>query len=84
MLIASVDLDSGNGILPSSKKPAAPRPFLELYPGCEVEIGAYTIVYEEEADVERLPQLVLIAGGEQLHAYSFERRDPRGPLRPGA
>ena len=54
-----VDLDSGNGISHRGRQ----VPFLELYPGCEVEIGAYTIVYEGEE--ERLPQLVLIAGGGQ-------------------
>ena len=54
-----VDLESGNGILHRGQR----VPSLDLYPGCEVEIGAYTIAYQSDED--RLAKLVLIGGGEQ-------------------
>jgi hypothetical protein len=76
-----VDLDSGNGISHRGRR----VPFLELYPGCEVEIGAYTIVYEGEE--ERLPQLVLIAGARSEGSSSSDqgrcaRPRPRARARP--
>ncbi len=53
-----VDLDSGNGILHQNR----PVDSLDLYPGCEVEIGASTLRFESNVAV---PALVLIAGAPQ-------------------
>lgn len=51
-----VDLESGNGIVHDGKRVEA----LDLFPGCEVEIGSCTLRFASDAP---LPMLVLIAGG---------------------
>jgi pSer/pThr/pTyr-binding forkhead associated (FHA) protein/tetratricopeptide (TPR) repeat protein len=53
-----VDLGSGNGILHQGKRVDS----LDLYPGCEVEIGGSILRFESEV---ALPALVLIAGAPQ-------------------
>jgi pSer/pThr/pTyr-binding forkhead associated (FHA) protein/Flp pilus assembly protein TadD len=53
-----VDLGSGNGILHKARRVDA----LDLYPGCEVEIGGAVVRFESDA---ALPALVLIAGAPQ-------------------
>ncbi len=53
-----VDLESGNGILHQNRRVDS----LDLYPGCEVEIGGSTVRFESDVAV---PVLVLIAGGPQ-------------------
>jgi pSer/pThr/pTyr-binding forkhead associated (FHA) protein/tetratricopeptide (TPR) repeat protein len=51
-----VDLGSGNGVFHQGKKVAE----LDLYPGCEFEIGALSLTLEGGG---KLPLLVLVAGG---------------------
>ena len=53
-----VDLQSGNGILHQGRRVES----IDLYPGCEVEIGASVLRFESDA---ALPTLVLIAGAPQ-------------------
>jgi pSer/pThr/pTyr-binding forkhead associated (FHA) protein len=53
-----VDLQSGNGILHQGRRVES----IDLYPGCEVEIGASVLRFESDAAV---PTLVLIAGAPQ-------------------
>jgi pSer/pThr/pTyr-binding forkhead associated (FHA) protein/tetratricopeptide (TPR) repeat protein len=56
-----VDLESGNGVVHQGKRVSS----LELYPGCEVEIGNLTLKLEDETPV---PLLVLVAGAP-LRSY---------------
>jgi pSer/pThr/pTyr-binding forkhead associated (FHA) protein/tetratricopeptide (TPR) repeat protein len=53
-----VDLDSGNGILHQGRRVES----LDLYPGCEIEVGASILRFESNVAV---PALVLIAGAAQ-------------------
>jgi pSer/pThr/pTyr-binding forkhead associated (FHA) protein/tetratricopeptide (TPR) repeat protein len=53
-----VDLQSGNGILHQGRRVDS----LDLFPGCEVEIGSSVLRFESDAAV---PTLVLIAGAPQ-------------------
>ncbi|MGH9335695.1 MAG: FHA domain-containing protein, partial [Vicinamibacteria bacterium] len=53
-----IDLDSGNGLLHQGRRVAS----LDLYPGCEVEVGSSTLRFESDAAV---PVLVLIGGAPQ-------------------
>lgn len=64
---AVVDLDSGNGVKVKGKRVAR----MDLYPGCEMAIGVFTLVFEEEAagrllvDQAGAAKLVLVGGGPQ-------------------
>jgi pSer/pThr/pTyr-binding forkhead associated (FHA) protein/tetratricopeptide (TPR) repeat protein len=53
-----VDLDSGNGILHKGRR----VPAIDLYPGCEVEIGGSVLRFDSDVAV---PALILIAGAPQ-------------------
>lgn len=53
-----VDLDSGNGILHQGRRVAS----VDLYPGCEVEIGGAILRFDSDV---ALPALVLIGGAPQ-------------------
>jgi pSer/pThr/pTyr-binding forkhead associated (FHA) protein/tetratricopeptide (TPR) repeat protein len=53
-----VDLNSGNGILHKGRRVDS----LDLYPGCEVEIGGSILRFDSDVPV---PTLVLIAGAPQ-------------------
>ncbi len=53
-----VDLESGNGILHQGRRVES----LDLYPGCEVEVGGSILRFESNVAV---PALVLIAGAPQ-------------------
>ena len=54
-----VDLDSGNGLHHQGES----VPSVDLYPGCEIEVGAYTLAYQ--SDEPPPPKLVLIGGAKQ-------------------
>lgn len=66
---AVVDLDSGNGVKVKGKRVAR----LDLYPGCEMVIGVFTLVYQDETAAEGTvvmgegagAKLILVGGGPQ-------------------
>jgi len=67
-----VDLDSGNGVIHDAQR----VPVLDLFPGCSVEIGEFTLRFElDEKKGEAEPEtgqakLVLVGGGD-LAVYAL-------------
>ena len=73
-----VDLDSGNGILHQGRRVTA----VDLYPGCEVEIGGSVLRFDSDV---ALPALVLIGGAPQrsyplLSQETLLGRAPGSPI----
>ena len=56
-----VDLGSGNGVVHKGERIET----LDAYPGCSLELGAFTLEFELDSESTETAKLALVAGGER-------------------